>query len=93
LVEARGEIFNLPAEDGYVQNLTRTSGSAERYPAWSPDGKYVAYWSDKSGEYELTVKDMAPGGTEKKLTSMGAGFRYNIYWSPDSKKMAFVDQA
>ena len=92
LIEARGEIFNLPAEDGYVQNLTRTSGSAERYPAWSPDGKYVAYWSDKSGEYELTVKDMAPGGMEKKLTSMGPGFRYNIYWAPDSKKMAFVDQ-
>jgi len=93
LVEARGEIFNLPAEDGYVQNLTRSSGSAERYPAWSPDGKYVAYWSDKSGEYELTIKDMSPGGVEKKLTSMGAGYRYNIIWSPNSKKMAFVDQA
>jgi tricorn protease len=93
LIEARGEIFSLPAEDGYVQNLTRTSASAERYPAWSPDGKYVAYWSDKSGEYELSIKDMSPGGVEKKLTSMGPGFRYNIYWSPNSKKMAFVDQA
>jgi len=93
LVEARGEIFNLPAEDGYIQNLTRSSGSAERFPAWSPDGKYVAYWSDKSGEYELTIKDMAPGGMEKKLTAMGPGYRYNIFWSPNSKKMVFVDQA
>lgn len=92
LVEARGDVFSLPAEDGYIQNLTRTSGAAERYPAWSPDGKYVAYWSDKSGEYELTVRDMTQGGAETKLTSMGPGFRYNIFWSPDSKKMVWVDQ-
>src|SRR5687768_14002651 len=55
VIEARGEIFSLPAADGYIQNLTRTSGVAERFPAWSPDGKYIAYWSDKSGEYELTI--------------------------------------
>ncbi|MBK9985345.1 MAG: PD40 domain-containing protein [Saprospiraceae bacterium] len=92
LVEARGEIFSLPSEEGYIQNLTRSSGVAERYPAWSPDGKYVAYWSDKSGEYELTVRDLTKGSAEEKLTSMGPGYRYNIYWSPDSKKMVFVDQ-
>jgi tricorn protease len=92
LIEARGEIFSLPAAEGYVQNLTRSSGTAERYPAWSPDGKYVAYWSDKSGEYELTVRDMTQGGAETKLTSMGPGYRYNIFWSPDSKKMVWVDQ-
>lgn len=92
LIEARGDVFSLPAEDGYIQNLTRTSGVAERYPAWSPDGKYVAYWSDKSGEYELTIRDLTAGATETKLTSMGAGYRYNIFWSPDSKKMVWVDQ-
>ena len=92
LVEARGELFSLPAAEGYVQNLTRSSGVAERFPAWSPDGKYVAYWSDKSGEYELTVRDMTQGGAETKLTTMGPGYRYNIFWSPDSKKMVWVDQ-
>jgi tricorn protease len=92
LVEARGEVFSLPAEKGYVQNMTRTAGVAERFPAWSPDGKQVAYWSDRTGEYELTVRDMTQGGKETTLTSLGAGFRYNLYWSPDSKKIAFVDQ-
>lgn len=92
LFEARGDVFSLPAEEGYIQNLTRTSGAAERFPAWSPDGKYVAYWSDKSGEYELTIRDLTQGAAETKLTSMGAGFRYNIFWSPDSKKMVWVDQ-
>lgn len=92
LIEARGEIFSLPAEKGYVQNLTRTPGVAERFPAWSPNGRYVAYWSDQSGEYELTIRDLKEGNREKKLTSFGPGFRYHLYWSPDSKKLAFVDQ-
>jgi len=92
VVEARGELFSLPAEEGYVQDLTRSSGVAERYPAWSPDGRYLAYWSDRSGEYELTVRNLAEGGREKKLTTLGPGFRYQLYWSPDSEKLAFVDQ-
>lgn len=92
VVEARGEIFSVPAEKGIVKNLTNTSGFAERFPAWSPDGKHIAYWSDKSGEYELTVRDLTNGGTEKKLTSLGPGFRYSLFWSPNSKKLAFVDQ-
>ncbi|MEM9887778.1 MAG: peptidase S41, partial [Bacteroidota bacterium] len=92
VVEARGEIFSLPSEKGITKNLTQSSGVAERSPAWSPDGKYVAYWSDKSGEYELTVRDMSAGGKEEKWTNLGAGFRYNLYWSPDSKKLAYVDQ-
>jgi tricorn protease len=92
VIEARGELFSVPAENGYVQNLTQTSGIAERFPAWSPDGKYIAYWSDASGEYELTLKELG-SGKEEKLTSYGPGFRYQLYWSPDSKKLAFVDKA
>lgn len=92
LMEARGDIFSLPAENGFVKNLTRTSGTAERYPAWSPDGKNIAYWSDHSGEYELWI---TPSDEDKprKLTSYGPGFRYNLFWSPDSKKLAFIDKA
>ena len=92
LFEARGDIFTVPAEHGPVRNLTASPGSAERYPAWSPDGMYVAYWSDRSGEYELTICNANDGSDEQKLTSFGPGYRYQIYWSPDSKKIAFVDQ-
>jgi tricorn protease len=93
LVEARGDIFSLPAKDGYVKDLTRTSGVAERYPAYSPDGKTMAYWSDQSGEYELWIADPNKENSAKKLTDYGAGFRYNLFWSPDGKKLAFVDKA
>ena len=93
LFEARGEVFSVPAEHGPILNLTRSSGSAERSPAWSPDGRYAAYWSDKSGEYELMLLDLNVPGPEKKLTSYGPGFRYNLYWSPNSKMLAFIDKA
>lgn len=93
LIEARGEIFSLPAENGAVIDLTRSSEVAERYPAWSPDGKTIAYWSDRSGEYELTLRGAGQENTENKLTSYGPGYRYSLYWSPDSKKLAFIDKA
>jgi Uncharacterized protein related to the periplasmic component of the Tol biopolymer transport system len=93
VVQARGELFSVPAENGFVKNLTRTSGVAERYPVWSPDGKSIAYWSDASGEYELYVKQPDQEGSAKKLTNYGPGFRYDVMWSPDSRKLAFIDKA
>ncbi|RFM29523.1 S41 family peptidase [Deminuibacter soli] len=92
LLEARGEVFSLPAENGYVKNLTNTSGAAERYPAWSPDGKNIAYWSDASGEYELYLQSTEKNAPPRKLTSYGKGFRYSLSWSPDSKKLVFIDE-
>jgi tricorn protease len=91
--EARGEIFSVPAEKGVVLDLTRTSGSAERFPAWSPDGRSIAYFSDASGEYELHVRPADGTGAARKVTALGPGFRYRPQWSPDSKKVAFIDQA
>ena len=93
LFEARGDIFSVPAEHGIVRDLTRSSGVAERYPAWSPDGKWLAYFSDRTGEYELTVRHADYTGEEETLTHLGAGYRYRPQWSPDSKKVLWIDQA
>jgi tricorn protease len=91
--EARGEVFSVPAEKGYVLNLTRTPGAAERFPALSPDGKQVAYFSDRSGEYQLCVRAADGSGDERQITHLGPGFRYHISWSPDGKRVVFADQA
>ena len=91
--EARGDVVTLPAEHGAAINVTRTSGVAERYPRWSPDGKTLAYWSDRGGEYELTLRPAEDSGAERKVTSLGPGFRYAPQWAPDSRKLAFIDQA
>ena len=89
--QARGEIFTVPAENGVIRKLTHTSGAAERYPAWSPDGKHIAYMSDATGEYELYIRPADGTGGEERLTSLGEGLRYNPFWSPDSRKIAFWD--
>ncbi len=93
LLEARGDVFTVPEKDGVVRDLTATSGVAERSPSWSPDGKSVAYWSDRSGEYELALRPADGTGAERTATHLGAGFRYHPWWSPDSRRVAFIDQA
>ena len=91
--EARGEILTVPAEKGDVRNLTRTAGVAERDPSWSPDGKWIAYFSDESGEYALHLRDQKGLGEVKKI-GLGnpASFFYSPVWSPDSKKIAYSDK-
>src|SRR5215831_1141297 len=91
--EARGEIITVPAEKGDARNLTRTTAVMERDASWSRDGKWIAYFSDESGEYALHVIDQAGAGPAKKI-SLGnpPSFFYGPTWSPDSKKIAFTDK-
>lgn len=151
IVEARGDLWSAPAKEGAVRPLTQTSGIAERDPSWSPDGKWIAYFSDETGENELWVRpadarpeekkdekkddkkgdakdsdgkkddakkddskkdedkkaDATKEGDSKdepkkeyvkpadprKLTNLGAGYRFNPTWSPDSKTITMTDQA
>ncbi|MGQ9879632.1 MAG: S41 family peptidase [Armatimonadota bacterium] len=92
VVEARGDIWTLPAKNGSPRNLTRTSGVAERDPSWSPDGQWIAYFSDATGEYEMYIVQSDGKGEPKQLTKDGACFRYNPVWSPNSKYIAFSDK-
>jgi tricorn protease len=91
--QARGEILSVPAEKGDIRNLTRTTGIAERDPSWSPDGKWIAFFSDESGEYALHLVDQSGLGKVKKI-NLGnpPSFFYSPTWSPDSKKIAFTDK-
>ena len=92
IFEARGELFNVPVKEGYTINLTRSSGAFDRDPAWSPDGKQVAFWSDRSGEFEIWLQDPDGKSPARQLTKRGKGYGYHLFWSPDSKKMAFIDE-
>ena len=92
-VEARGDIFTVPAAKGYTRNLTNTPGAAERDPAWSPDGKSVAYFSDASGEYQLYIRDQ-DGLTRPRVIDLRPepSFFYSPHWSPDAKRIAYQDK-
>jgi tricorn protease len=93
VLETRGEILTVPAEKGDVRNLTNSPGVADRDPAWSPDGKSIAYFSDESGEYELHVKPQSGLGEARKY-KLGdpPSFYGSPKWSPDSKRLAYVDK-
>ncbi|PYS77686.1 MAG: protease, partial [Acidobacteria bacterium] len=91
--EARGEILSVPAEKGDVRDLTNTVGAVERDPAWSPDGKWIAYFSDESGEYALHLRDQTGMGEARKVDlGQPPSFFYSPRWSPDSKKVAYTDK-
>lgn len=91
--EAHGEIFTVPAEHGDIRNLTNSPAVADRDPAWSPDGKWIAYFSDESGEYALHLRSQ-DGLSEIRRVNLGATptFYYSPVWSPDSKKIAYSDK-
>ena len=90
--EARGEILTVPADKGDTRNLTSTPGVMERDPAWSPDGQWIAYFSDDTGEYELRVRDSMGRNEPKKIRlEQKPTFYLMPIWSPDSKKIAYLD--
>jgi tricorn protease len=92
VIAARGDLFTVPAENGDPRNLTETPGARERDPAWSPDGKWIVYLSDQSGEYEIHVVGSDGKAPARQVTHGGGTFRFAPRWSPDSKKIVFSDK-
>ncbi len=91
VVEARGEIFTIPAEKGDIRNLSNSSAAAERDPAWSPDGKFISYFSDKSGEYRLYIEAQDGLTPPREIVLPNPKQYYTSSWSPDSKKILYSD--
>jgi tricorn protease len=88
---ARGDIFTVPAKKGKIRNLTKSPGAHDRDAEWSPDGKWIAYISDETGEDEIYL--IKPDGSDKmQLTSDAVSYRYGIEWSPDGKKILGSDK-
>jgi len=92
IVVARGDLFSVPAKNGTPRNLTKTSSAHERDAVWSPDGKWIAYNSDVTGENELYVRSQDGKGDPAQVTSGADTYYYKAVWSPDSKKLAWSDR-
>lgn len=90
-VTARGEVFDVPAGKGVTRNITRTPGANERGAKWSPDGKHIAYISDRTGETEIWLQD-AEGGEPRQLTKGNDTYIRSLRWSPDSRHILYTDR-
>ncbi|HET7662017.1 MAG TPA: PDZ domain-containing protein [Rhodanobacteraceae bacterium] len=90
---AHGDILTVPAKHGDIRNVTHSPGVHERDPAWSPDGRWIAYFSDRSGEYALYLSAQDGLSEPRRIDLHQAGlFYYLPVWSPDSRKIAYEDQ-
>ncbi len=92
VVEARGEILTVPVEEGDVRNLTRSPGVHDRYPAWSPGGGRIAWFSDRGGEYALWIRDQLGRKPAERIDLGTPTFYYSPRWSPDGKKILYTDK-
>ncbi len=92
LFGARGDVFTVPAKDGPTRNLTNTSGVHERNSKWSPDGRLIAYIGDASGEDEIWVTPADGKGKAQQLTKDSDTYKFELLWSPDSKKILWTDK-
>ncbi|MCO5234628.1 MAG: S41 family peptidase [Chitinophagaceae bacterium] len=93
LFSARGDIFTVPEKSGVTRNLTESSGAHDRNPIWSPDGKWISYISDKTGEDELFLQIQDGGEPAKQLTRGGGSYKFQPAWSPDGKWILLADRA
>ncbi|MGB9335312.1 MAG: PDZ domain-containing protein [Candidatus Acidiferrales bacterium] len=90
---ARGDVYTVPAKEGAIRDLTRTPGIREENVAWSPDGKWIAYLSDRTGEEEIYLMPQDGMGKEVRITTDGSMHRFQPVWSPDSKKLLYADKS
>jgi tricorn protease len=93
LFDARGDIFSVPAGEGTTHNLTRTQGVREVYPSWSPDGRWIAWYGDATGEYEVYLLENKENAEPRQVTEGSRGWKYPSVWSPDSRFLVFFDRS
>lgn len=92
LLTARGDVFSVPAKEGATINMTRTDNAQERSGIWSPDGRYVAYLSDLSGEYEIYIVPQDMSAEPKQLTKGEKSYKSGLQWAPDSKSLYYTNE-
>ena len=86
-IAAHGEIFTIATDRGEVQRVTE-SPWRDLDPTWSPNGKWIAFTSDRSGREEIWIATER-GLNAKKLTDSDTE-KYSMVWAPDSKSILYA---
>ncbi len=89
--KTQSDLWRVDYDGGHRMRLTNTSKFDESRPQWSPDGKSIAFLSDRGGGDATTQVWLmaAHGGEARRLTAFGEGID-DFVWSPDGKRLAFI---
>ena len=90
---ARGDLFTVPVTQGATRDITRTSGAREQYPAWSPNGRWIAYVTDVGGKSEIAIRPATGTRPARELTRTKDRTYYGAKWSPDGHWLAYSDSS
>lgn len=82
----KGDIYKVSAQGGNAVQLT-TQSSYECNPVWSPDGKQIAFASDRDGNFDIYIMSVN-GGSAQKLTKHSSA-EYPSAFTPDGKYVVF----
>ncbi|MCX6976596.1 MAG: PDZ domain-containing protein, partial [Verrucomicrobia bacterium] len=92
LIESRGQIFNAPADNGDIRPLVAIPGQNNRSAVWSPDGKTVAFISDREDDPNVYTIP-ANGGAITKITGFSKVNIGDLKWSPNGEYLTVLDSA
>lgn len=84
---ARGDVFSAPVEKGPTRNLTNSSTAYDRDGVWSPDGKHIAFISDRSGEDQIYLVAQDGSSGPVALTTDNVGQLDNLRWANDGRRL------
>ncbi len=88
VVSIHGEIFTTPTDEGDLRQIT-DGPARDKDPLYSPDGKWIAFISDRSGREEMYIAAADGAGEPQKITNLDT-LKFSFAWSPNSKEIAFT---
>ncbi len=93
VLETRGDLFvTRTKKKGLIRRVTESSSARTRFPAFSPDGRWIASWTEVDGEEQLLLHAADNGAPSRQIGSVEPGWHYGPAWSPDGGKIAWGDE-
>ncbi|MEE9292925.1 MAG: PDZ domain-containing protein, partial [Acidobacteriota bacterium] len=93
VLETRGDLFTTRTrKKGLIRRITDSSLARTKLPAFSPDGKWIAAWTEVDGEEQLLLHSSDNSEPPRQIGQTPPGWHHDPRWSPDAEKLAWGDE-